>query len=198
MTRSKSRISIFSRLISILFCKGARDRASRKPRSPKLGSPGRQRADVSLPLDWLLSLDPSQLSTRRAFKSALIQILPEKSLREAASVSKLRPPAPSTDCSGGLGNPDYQQLMFEWTIICRGVRQLGAVVIEEERLQSSLQEWMTMVRQADPADSGRCRYQLRDAYRRSVLILDSIQRRDITSLKRSVLRFNHLRHQLRI
>lgn len=166
--------------------------------SSRLRSGGGRKPSASRRLfstEQLLALDALDPSTLDRFSEVMTDVLREHSLQEAEQIARVRPSPPA---SGSLASL-HGELMLEWAAIRRHVAAQGvAGGIEEERLRRATQEWMALVERTRCAQVAAHLAAVSEAFRRSVLILDSIQRRDSQGIKRSVLRFRHLERQMRV
>lgn len=153
-----------------------------------------RRAPRLWPTEQLLALDPMKRATFETFSEAMSEVLREHSMREAHEIARTRP-SPRLP---GRHDAVYAKLMIEWATIRRLVEiQRAGGAVEEERLQRAVQEWMALSERigARPLQADLAR--VTEAYRRSVLILDSIQRRQSSAARIAVLRFRHLERQMR-
>jgi hypothetical protein len=142
----------------------------------------------------LLELDPRSPATRRKFFEVMTCVLQEQSIVEAQQIADNRPSPRGARRKTEL----YDQLMVEWTTIRRLVESRGAGgIVEERRLRTKVQDWTTRSERIGSDVSSADLSQLKEAYRCSVLILDSMARRDLRQLRRAVFRFRHLERQLR-
>lgn len=152
-------------------------------------------------LEALNELDPLQWQTHASFIALMEDIMQDQSVQEGTRIAHGSAPAPPPGLRGGSSNPEYQRLMLEWATIRREIDRQGAAGRAEElRLEKAVGNWQsaaTALRHASCIDTDRLQA-LREDFRRSILILDSIARRDVTTLKNAIFRFNHLRRSLGI
>ena len=168
---------------------------NRPPRPPRPG-PREPPEGILRPteVEQLHGLDPTSRATRRKFFEVMTRVLQEQSMVEAQQIADNRPSPPGARRKTEL----YGQLMVEWTTIRRLVESRGAGgIVEERRLRTNVQDWTTRSERIGSDGSSADLSQLKEAYKRSVLILDSIARRDLRQLRTAVFRFRHLERQLR-
>lgn len=175
-------------------------RASRRVPGRDIGPSHSCHKDLPI-IEALNELDPLQRQTHARFIALMEDIMQDQSVQEGTRIAHGSAPAPPPGLRGGSSNPEFQHLMLEWATIRREIDRQGAAGRAEElRLEKAVGNWQsaaTALQHAARIDADRLQA-LREDFRRSILILDSIARRDVTTLKKAIFRFNHLRRSLGI
>lgn len=188
---------VFRRIIQSLFPSSHTARGQRgQPRTPVV-----QTSERLIRIDGLKPLDPLQPSTLTHFNMLMEEVLRDRSVEEGAKIARAPAPEAPPHLHRGPCNQKFQMLMLEWATIRLEIDRQGAAgIAEEQRLKRALGEWISRrnALRAMPVMVPATLQAMHEDFRRAVLILDSIERRNLTTLTGAVIRFHHLRRQLHI
>jgi hypothetical protein len=146
-------------------------------------------------LERLNSLDPIQTETQTRFLQVMDGVLRNCSVHEGTKIAQSEPPSAPTRLFSGAARQAYQELMLERATIRREIERQGAAgLAEEKRLQNAVEQWTAGVERlrATAKPEAVMLQTVQADFRRATMILDSIARRNLDTLRAAISRFHQL------